>query len=84
MPTNDPFPTIRANQHSFRTNQHVVKNDTPDYENLWPYFGWVNVDTVQKTSEQSTQWGVSIPSIFPMKRHLMSRNPVLNIPRRHE
>ena len=34
--------------------------------------------------EQSTQWGVSIPNTFPMKKHLKSRNPALNIPRRHE
>ena len=33
--------------------------------------------------EQSTQWGVSLPNTFPMKRHLKSRNPALNIPRRH-
>ena len=53
-------------------------------EKLRPYFGWVNVDTVQKTMEQSTQRGVSLPNTFPMKRHLKSRNPALNIPRRHE
>ena len=46
-------------------------------------FGWVNVDTVQKTIEQSTQSGVSIPNTFPMKRNLKSRNPALNIPRCH-
>ena len=34
--------------------------------------------------EQSTQWGVSLPNIFPTKKHLKSRNPGLNIPRRHE
>ena len=78
------FPTIRANQHVFRINKQCVNNDTPDYENLRPYFGWVNTDTVQKTIEQSTQWGVSIPNTFPMKRHLKSRNPALTIPRRHE
>ena len=42
------------------------------------------MDTVQKTVEQSTQWGVSIPMTFPMKKHLESRNPPLSIPRRHE
>ena len=47
-------------------------------------FGWVNVGTVQKTIERSTEWGVSIPNTFPMKRHLKSRNPALNILRRHE
>ena len=34
--------------------------------------------------EQSTQWGVSLPNTFPMKKHLKSRNPALNTPRRHE
>ena len=34
--------------------------------------------------EQSTQWGVSIPDTIHKKKHLTSRNPVLNIPRRHE
>ena len=46
-----PFPTIMANQHVFRTNKHVFNKDTPDYEKLRAYFGWVNVDTVQKTIE---------------------------------
>ena len=32
---------------------------------------------------QSTQWGVSIPNTFPMRKHLKSRNPALNIPRKH-
>ena len=68
-----PCPTFMANQH-----------EAPDYEKFRPYFGWVNVDTVQKTMEQSTQWGVSLPNTFPMKKHLKSRNPALNIPRRHE
>ena len=73
-----------TNQHVFRTNQHDVSTETPDYEAFRPYFGWVNVDTVQKTMEQSTQWGVSIPNTFPMKKHLQSRNPAPYIPRRHE
>ena len=70
-----------TNQHVFRTYQHDVSHETPDYEKFRPYFGWVNVNTVQKTMEQSTQWGVSLPNTFPMKKH---RNPALNIPRRHE
>ena len=79
-----PCSTLIANQHVFRTNQHNVSPETPDYEKFRPYFGWVNVDTVQKTMEQSTQWGVSLSNTFPMKKHLKSRNPELNIPRRHE
>ena len=47
-----PCPTFMANQHDFRTYQHTVKHEAPDYEKFRPYFGWVNVDTVQKTMEQ--------------------------------
>ena len=78
-----PFPTIRANNHVFRSNQHVVNNDTPDYENLRHYFGWVNTDTVQKTIEVHPM-GSLHSQYFPMRKHLKSRNPALNIPRRHE
>ena len=67
-----PLPTIRA-------NKHVLSNEMPDYEKLRLYVSWVNVDTVQKTIEQSTQWGVSILHMFLMKKHLKSRNPALNI-----
>ena len=62
----------------FRTYQHDVSHESPDYENFGPYFGWVNVDTVQKPMEQSTLWEVSLPNT------LKSRNPALNIHRRHE
>ena len=65
-----PYSTLRANQHVIRSNQHVVNNDTPDYEKFRPYFGSVNIGTVQKTMEQSTQLGVSIPNTFPMKSTL--------------
>ena len=44
-----PCSTLCANQHVIRSNQHVVNNETPDYEKFSPYFGWVNIDTVQKT-----------------------------------
>ena len=79
-----PCSTLRANQDVIGSNQHVVSHETPDYEKFRPYFGWVNVDTVQKTMEQLTQWGLSIPNTFPMQKHLKSRNPAFNIPRRHE
>ena len=42
-----PCPTLMANQHEFRTDQHDVSHEAPDYEKFRPYFGWVNVDTVQ-------------------------------------
>ena len=76
--------TFMANQHEFRTYQHGVNHDAPDYEKFRPYVGWVNVDTFQKTMEQSTQWGVSLPNTFPMKKLLKSRNPAQNIPMMHK
>ena len=79
-----PCSTLMTNQHHLRTYTHDVNHETPDNAKFRPYFGWVNVDTVQKTMEQSTQWGVSLPNTFPMKKHLKSRNPALNIARRHE
>ena len=51
-----PCPTLMTNPHVFRTYQHDAQQEAPDYEKFRPYFGWVNVDTVQKTMEQSTQW----------------------------
>ena len=53
-----------ASQHVFGTNKHVVNNDTPDYENLRPYLGLVNADTVQKTIGQSTQGEFQFPTHF--------------------
>ena len=59
-----PCSTLMTNQHVFRTYQHDVSHETPDYEKFRPYFGWVNVDTVLKTMEQSTQWEVSLPNCW--------------------
>ena len=83
-PTLTSCSSLMTNQHVFRTYQHDVSHETPDYEKFRHYFGWVNVDIVQKNIEQSTQWGVSLPNTFPMKKHLKSRNPALHIPRGHE
>ena len=49
----------------------------------WPYFGWVNAETVMQTIEQTTELGVAVES-FPMKMYLKSRNLSFNIPRRYE
>ena len=59
-----------TNQHVFRTYQHDVSHEIPDYEKFRPYFGLANVDTVQKTMEQSTQWGVSLTNTIPYEKAL--------------
>ena len=69
--------------HKLMDNKHVFQLTPVDYEKLRPFFGWVNSDIVKQTIDQTTQWGVVLDS-FPMKTHLKSRNPALNVPRRHE
>ena len=64
-------------------NKHACHQTLFDYDKLRPCFGWVNSDIVKQTIDQTTEWGVALDS-FPMKRHLKSRNPALNVPRRHE
>ena len=61
----------------------VNTKSSQKFDKYRPYFGWVNVDTIKETFKPTTQWGASVTT-FPMKRHLKSRNPALNIPRRHE
>ena len=65
--------------HNLLVNKHAVHQTPIDYDKLRPYFGWVNSDIVKQTIDQITQWGVALDS-FPMKRHLKSRNPALNVP----
>ena len=80
----DVFQTSpQAAKTPFQANKHQIKSETPDFDKYGPYFGWVNADTIIDTFKHTTQWGASI-STFPMKKHLKSKNPVLNVPRRHE
>ena len=76
MATSSPISITPAHKHD-------VKSETPDYDKYRPYFGCVNTDTIRDTFKNTTQWGVSVCT-YPMKRHLKSRNPALNVPRRHE
>ena len=65
--------------HKLMVNKHVFQCTPVDYDKLRPFFGWVDSDIVKQTIDQNTQWGVALDS-FPMKRHLKSRNPALNVP----
>ena len=48
--------------------KHDQKPTTIDYNKLKPYFGWVNAETIKKTSENSAQWAVA-STTFPMRKH---------------
>ena len=64
-------------------NHRDVKPEATDYDKYRLYFGWANTDTIRDTFKHTTQWEDSTEA-FPMSRHLKSRNPALNVPRRHE
>ena len=74
---------LSPTKSTLHANRHHVKSETPDYEKYRPCSGWVNTDTIRYTFKHTTQWGVSVGK-YPMKRHLKSMNPALNVPRRHE
>ena len=78
-----PPMVISSSKSPIQACQHKLKAETPDFDKYRPYSGWVNADTIRDTFKHTTQWGTSV-STFPMREHLKSRNPALNIQRRHE
>ena len=72
---------ISPSKTSFQANKHQIKSETPEFDKYRPYFGWVNADTIRNTFKHTIQWGASVFT-FPMKRHLKSRNPALNVNRK--
>ena len=63
--------------------KHDQQPTTIDYNKLKPYFGWVNVDTIKNTFENSTQWAVT-STRYPMRKHFKSTFPAFDIPCRNE
>ena len=78
-----PPMAISSSKSPIQAYKHKIKPEVPDFDKYRPYFGWVNADTIRDTFRHTTQWGASVGT-FPMKKHLKSRNPALNVPRRHE
>ena len=75
---------ISSSQSSIPACKHKLKPEISDYDTYIDHiFLCVNADAIRDTFKHTTQWGASVVS-FPMKKYLKSRNPTLNIPRRHE
>ena len=55
----------------------------PDFDKLRPLFGWVPVPRIKDTIKNTTQW-YQAEGRLPMRRHLKSRFPGANVPRRNE
>ena len=75
--------SILSDTTTILVKKHDLQPTTIDYNKLKPYFGWVNVETIKKTFENSTQWAVT-STRFPMRKHFESRFPAFNIPCRNE
>ena len=79
-----PFPmAISSPKPPIHACKHKLKPEIPDFDKYRTYFRWVNADTIRDTFKHSTKWGESVVT-FPLKKHLKSRSPALNVPRRHE
>ena len=63
--------------------KHKRKPEVPEFDKYRPYFSWVNDDTIRDTFKHTTKRRASVGT-FPMKKHLKSRNPAVNVPRGHE
>ena len=53
------------------SKKHDQQPATIDYNQLKPYCGWVNAETIKKTFENSTQRTVTSTQ-FPMRWHFKS------------
>ena len=87
-PRIDEFVNFKGRvQHTLISNiaqhKHAITSQPIDFEKLRPYFGWVNKHTIEKTFHKTTQWAVA-STRYPMRKHIKSRFPALNIPRRSE
>jgi hypothetical protein len=60
----------------------TVKRE-PDFQKLWPLFGWLSTDIIQKTFEHTTQYA-HLATVTMLKKVFRSPNPALNIHRRKE
>ncbi|KAL7563652.1 hypothetical protein ACA910_013388 [Epithemia clementina (nom. ined.)] len=72
-----------ADAPSYSIAKHDFTAVPPDYSKLRPFFGWSNKETIRKTFEQTTQWTEAITT-YPMRRHIKSRFPTLNVHCRKE
>jgi uncharacterized membrane protein YgcG len=70
----------KALAHIFNHKIHLKERD---YEGLRCCFAWAPIEVVKKTIENTTQFFNNIFRL-PMRKHLKSRHPAANIPRRHE
>ena len=64
-----------------KTSKRSAKIKDPDLDLYRPRLGWLPLETIKKTFENTTQLYMHVPSFHPFRKHLKSRAPQLNVPR---
>ena len=65
-------------------NLHHSSPQEPDWSALRPFFAWTSPSSIKDTFNVTTRHGTAPHTQDNIKKHLKSRNPVFNIPRRSE
>ena len=59
----------------FKSQKREAKFKEPDFEYYRPKLGWLPMETIKKTFENTTQMYMHIPSFHPFRKHRKSRGP---------
>jgi hypothetical protein len=66
-------------KQSFTTKvPKTINNKSPDYNNLHPFFGWLDGDIIKNTFEHTTQYA-RLPTGTTLRCAFCSPNPALNV-----
>ena len=68
----------------FTANLHQSSPQEPGWNALCPFFAWTSPSSIKDTFNVTTRHGAAPHTQDYIKKHLKSRNPVFNIPRRSE
>ena len=61
-----------------------ILSKKPNFDALWPYFGWTTADCVEATLENTTTQWFRASGWLPMHCHYKTRFPAANVPHWNE
>ena len=87
-PDTPSFFSIYADQHgndpTLHASVHKLYKEQYDWKKFRPFFGWQSEDVIADTFKHTTRHGHISFDQDTLKKHFKARNPILNLPRRHE
>ena len=78
------LPSLPPGEPITHAHLHDSNPAEEDWKTLRPYFGWQSEQVIKNTYKVTSRFGGTIPQHDYLKKHFKSRNPVFNIPKRHE